>query len=55
MAVSVRLGKGKEETLRREDDINNNVGYRGRGGGRGIGGGGHGGKKGNRVGEWSSS
>jgi hypothetical protein len=32
VAVNVRLGKGKEETLRREDDGNNNDGYRGRGG-----------------------
>ncbi len=32
MADNVRLGKEKEEVLRREGDGNDNDGYRGRGG-----------------------
>jgi hypothetical protein len=52
MAENVRLGKEKEEALRREGDGDDDDGYRGSGG---RGGGGHGGKKGKRFVEWSSS
>ncbi len=52
MADNVRLGKEEEEALRCKGDGDNNTGYRGRGGREG---GGHGGKKGKRFVEWSSS
>jgi hypothetical protein len=49
---NVRLGNEEEEALRCEGNGDDDDDFRGRGGG---GGGGHGGKKGMRFVEWSSS